>query len=242
MSRIIREETSIDLFGLYARAFAVVASENGRIVNQKILVNVEIGPRERLTVKLRFDDEYRNGHETFAITGTLRNTRLVGDRGIISCGCLHDEIAQHVPKLAHLIKWHLTSINGPMHYLANTIYHAGDHDHNGLRAGERRQIRNGKTGQLAWKLEDVPAKYLDSNEPPPPVTLNYVPWEIVGEGKVRDLAAARRAAVWPDAPDEILMSEPEVLKAALEERLPALMVEFKRDMLACGFLWARSRV
>lgn len=40
-----------------------------------------------------------------------------------SGGCLHDEIKEHFPELAHLITWHLVSQGGvPMHYLANGRY------------------------------------------------------------------------------------------------------------------------
>jgi len=42
-----------------------------------------------------------------------------------SGGCLHDEIAKHLPKIAKYIKWHLTSMTQPMHYLANSLYWAG---------------------------------------------------------------------------------------------------------------------
>lgn len=59
-----------------------------------------------------------------------------------------------------------------------------------------------------------------------------------GEGKARDLDAARRAAIWPDASDEILSADKATLSAALAERLPDLIAEFRRDMLATGFLWA----
>lgn len=57
------------------------------------------------------------------------------------------------------------------------------------------------------------------------------------EGKARDLDAAREAAKWPDAPDSILMAEPGELRAALEARLPALVEEFRADVIAAGFLW-----
>lgn len=46
--------------------------------------------------------------------------RWVEDSG----GCIHDEVAKHFPELAHLIKWHLSSTDGPMHYVANTVYWA----------------------------------------------------------------------------------------------------------------------
>lgn len=82
---------------------------------------------------VRYDDECRNGHNSFSITGTIR---VPGKRDCAACGCLHEEIAQAFPELAHLIKWHLSSSDGPMHYIANTSYHAGDRDCSGRRKGE----------------------------------------------------------------------------------------------------------
>jgi hypothetical protein len=58
-----------------------------------------------------------------------------------------------------------------------------------------------------------------------------------GKGKARELDSARRAAIWPDATDEQLTAEPEVLKAALLERLPGLLAEFRRDVESLGFTW-----
>lgn len=43
----------------------------------------------------------------------------------VAGGCMHDEVAEHFPEFAPYIRWHLTSLDGPMHYLANAIYHAG---------------------------------------------------------------------------------------------------------------------
>jgi hypothetical protein len=37
---------------------------------------------------------------------------------------MHEELAVVFPELAHLTKWHLVSTDGPMHYIANTTYHA----------------------------------------------------------------------------------------------------------------------
>ncbi len=66
---------------------------------------------------LRYDDECGNGHNSFAITGSVKKGRedLAG-------GCLHEDIATVFPELAPLIKWHLCSSDGPMHYIANTVY------------------------------------------------------------------------------------------------------------------------
>lgn len=85
-----------------------------------------------LRVKIRFDDQCDNKHNSFAITGDIVNKRGV----FIAGGCLHDDIGEVFPELSHLIKWHLSSTDGPMHYLENTLYLAGDRDSSGRRAGE----------------------------------------------------------------------------------------------------------
>lgn len=94
------------------------------------------GPRCTIRVEVRFDDERGNGHNTFAITGEVRDPRVRRDSGIVACGCLHDEIAAAFPELAPLIRWHLTATDGPMHYAANAVYHASDRDCWGRRKGE----------------------------------------------------------------------------------------------------------
>lgn len=193
-----------------------------------------------ITVSLRFDDQCKNGHETFSITGNTYRK----EQGVFrheSGGCIHQDIAEHFPELAHLIKWHLVSTDGPLHYIANTVYHAGDRDHNGLRKGERRQIRNGRTGKPSWILRTPSTQYHDGDAPPAEtVTLQWEPWCLEGEGKARDLSAARACAVWPDATDAELSQEPEDLKAELLARLPALLAAFKADMLAIGFEWPET--
>ncbi len=178
-------------------------------------------------------------------------------------GCIHDEIAKHFPELFPLIKWHLCSTDGPMHYEANTIYHAGDRDHHGLRKGERKPLQNPK-GEVFWELEAVNApgvlisttptgdKYRNAETVPlfildhdvkakhaPAIipVLRWVQQMIEGEGKERDLAAARSCAVWPEATDAELCQEPAELHKALSARLPALLGAFRKDVEACGFIW-----
>lgn len=75
-----------------------------------------------IRAKVRHDDNCRNGHNSFAVTGEVY---IPGKRDVEACGCMHDEIAQHFPELAHVIKWHLCSTDGPMHYVANSLYWAG---------------------------------------------------------------------------------------------------------------------
>lgn len=246
---VLRRETARTICGVEGRAMNVIADGAGGIANQTWLTSREYregGRRYRLTVNLRFDDECRNGHSTFAITGDIHAYDAPRWRWE-SGGCLHDDIAQRFPALAHLIPWHLVSTDGPMHYVANTVYLAGDRDCNGLRAGEVRQIRNGKTGLPSWRLATVnaagneiphPATYVDSATPPDVNARHaYLPWTRTGEGKVRQLDAARQAAVWPDATDAELCAEPEALKAALTARLPIVLERFRAAMAACGFLY-----
>lgn len=195
----------------------------------------ERGVRHQITVEMRFDDNCRNGKHSFAITGDIR---YKGERSWVSGGCIHEEIAKYFPELKPLIKWHLFDQTGPMHYVANTLYLAGDRDCWGLRKGEQRQIRNGRTGELAWIRKGADTKYHDGPEAPTDtVTLAWEPWMRTGEGKARQLDAARSVAVWPEATDAELCQEPEALKAALLARLPALIAAFRADMDACGFAW-----
>jgi hypothetical protein len=254
MNSIIKHEAAILVHGVEARAFNVVAEDaTGRIRNQKIGATRfyrEKGRSYRIAVELSFDDQCNNGHETFAITATIDEMRAGRYRDYMG-GCCHDEIAKRFPEFAHLIKWHLVSTDGPMHYLANTIYHASERDHNGLLKGEKRQLKNGKTGLPAWELvavvngEEVPLhkldRYLDAESEPIAPIFKYAPWCRVGEGKERELDHARSCAVWPDASDEILCSDKETLKAALIARLPGLLESFKADMLAAGFVWPEKR-
>lgn len=212
----------------------------------------EGGARYVIRFEARFDDNCRNGHNDFAITGEVwaatHGGRKIG-RDMVAGGCIHEDIAKHFPEVAHVIKWHLTGEAGPMHYAANAVYLADNRDHYGLLAGERRQIRNGRTGVLAWHLvaiddagEEVEIHTLQKyrySETQPPAThrLEYRPWYRIGEGKPRDLDAARRVAIWPDATDEELSVEPAELRAALEARLPALLAEFRAMIDGSGFLW-----
>ena len=242
-NEIVRPEAQVTVFGVQARAHNVVQNtDTGRILNQEIAVFGRpikgYGTNASISVKLRFDDSCRNGHESFAITAEVRRPN---QRDVEAGGCLHDDIAKVFPELAPLIKWHLTSTDGPMHYVANTCYHAGDRDCNGLRRGERKPIL-GPDKVPTWVPKITPEKYVKGTQQPVPVLVEYEPWCHEGEGKERDLAAARRCAVWPDATDEELCQECPELEAALKARLPALLAEFKQAMLEIGFIYPEEKV
>lgn len=234
---MLKNEQAVTVHGVNARAFAVVAWPegnqhwNGKIANQRISarrVYSENGRQYSITVVMRFDDKYKNGHEDFAITADIRE-----DGREYMGGCCHDEIAKHFPEFAHLIRWHLVGVDGPMHYIANTTYHADEHGpthawvyYQGRSASDPLKLGDDSVKEMilgylkafdARKAEGQPGYRVQWDEK---------------TAKVAHLEHARSTAVWPDATLEQLRD-----KAALAARLPALLEEFKRDMLAVGFIY-----
>jgi hypothetical protein len=69
-----------------------------------------------MTATVRYDDRCGNGHNTLSVTADLTDG---------SGGACHELIAEHFPELVPLIKWHLVSTDGPMHYIENTMYWLG---------------------------------------------------------------------------------------------------------------------
>lgn len=79
----------------------------------------------------------------FSLTGDVYSGTVAHECYLDRCGCVHDDIAKHLPNLKPYLKWHLTAINsGPMHYLTNTLYHAGNLDYNGLQKGDVHLYKN----------------------------------------------------------------------------------------------------
>ena len=77
----------------------------------------------KVFVNVRYDDTCRNGHNSLGITCDIyERGRDVGG------GCQHELVVKVKPDLADLIKWHLTSTDGPLHYVANTMYWADKGD------------------------------------------------------------------------------------------------------------------
>ena len=77
-----------------------------------------------IVVEIRHDDECGNGHNSFTITGDIHKHGRRSDSAWLIGGCIHDKIEKHFPELAQYLKWHLCSTDGPMHYVANSLYHA----------------------------------------------------------------------------------------------------------------------
>lgn len=269
MNQILKAETAGHMLGVPGRFANVIGEPGASVLASQTFISESrpcpsYGEHCTIRAEVRFDDNCRNGHNSFAITGDVRDSRYRGSRGEVAGGCVHDEIAKAFPELAPLIRWHLTSSDGPMHYFANTVFHAGDRDHNGLREGEKRQLVNGRTKEKVWELVAINAEGIGISATPtgdeyrhnetvplfilqttcdgdaPRLATPILRWEpqwIVGKGKARDLDAARRTAVWPDASDAELSVEPEALKLALAKRHAFLVANFKQDMIGAGFIW-----
>lgn len=91
---------------------------------------------EVFVIKLRYDDSCGNGHNTFSITvdGWYSMRRFKANRDIDFGGCTHELIAKHAPQFAPLTKWHLVSDDGPLHYIASTVYWAKEGNLEAARA------------------------------------------------------------------------------------------------------------
>ncbi len=141
---LIRAESAHSINGVPGRLFALhrppAPWKAGTFANQSWVSEPRkisgYGTGAVMTVDIRFDDRCKNGHNDFAITADVVTPASRRRNDIEAGGCLHDEIAQVFPELAHLIRWHLSSTEGPMHYIGNVTYHASDRDYNGRAKGE----------------------------------------------------------------------------------------------------------
>jgi len=299
----IAQETTRTILGVPGRAFDVItwhgngsAKAPNEIANQKWISERRALPRDpdglRVQAEIRFDDNCKNGHKSFAITGETTTPR----GRVESCGCIHDDIAKAFPELVPLIQWHLMNETGPMHYAANVCYHAGNRDCHGklenepygwryaLTFGENPILHKfTKEHKFLPFLQDSKDSGYDfeviqlDHAPEPDGRRLYRPkftfggygkkWHEgpfdseldavaflhalqncephftqyatqYGEGKARDLDAARNAAIWPDASDADLSVSRSELESALTARLPAIVAEFRGAMIHdCGFIW-----
>lgn len=81
-------------------------------------------PKKRVEVNIRLNDECKNGHADFAITGTVYEQYANGRWFDAEGGCIHDVIARCFPKFKPFIDLHLCDAKGaPMYAQANGFYH-----------------------------------------------------------------------------------------------------------------------
>ena len=208
-----------------------VLTKSQKIIYGPKIYTDERGMMHKLTVTVRHDDECGNGHNSFAITGEEYLKTKYGQWKLYAGGCMHKTIAEHFPTLAPYIKYHLMSTDGPMHYLANTLYHVKEH---------------GPTHAWVYYTVQDPLKLIEQEE----ILLTYPTSDKAQEAegkpgyrvvydektsKKRNLDYARSSAVWPEATDEELLSPD--LEIRLKARLPKLMEEFQQAVESLGLVY-----
>lgn len=114
---------------------------------------------EIVKIKMSCDDECKNGHDTFSITGEVYkpNTKVFSDRNMISCGCVHDDILEARPDLKLLVDLHLSDGDGsPIFAIENGWYHLCQNINTGAKylrisTNEANALRNGtKEDFIKW--------------------------------------------------------------------------------------------
>ena len=202
----------------------------------------ENGETRVVIAKIRYDDRCKNGRNTFSIVGEVYGphgdrhpnpARTNGGKVVYmeSCGCVHDDVEKAIPELAPLLKWHLTSSDGPMHYVANTMYHAESKEvcKGWIHSKERTIAGISLLGRCVKYTSTAEAEKVIAEAPE---MFFFVPDE--KSAKTADLDAARRSAIWMDATDADLTQPAADLKRALLARLPALMLEFRSAVESVG--------
>jgi hypothetical protein len=82
------------------------------------------GERVDIIVNICLNDECKNGHQDFAITGEIYEAGERGDRAMISAGCCHDAILKIFPEYKIFVDLHLSDYSGaPMYAAGNGFYH-----------------------------------------------------------------------------------------------------------------------
>lgn len=94
-----------------------------RYTTTKTSVNY-YGEKADIIVKIRLNDECKNGHQDFSITGDIYKAGRRGDNNYLAGGCIHEEIAKHFPQFKIFIRLHLADAKGvPMYAVENGFYH-----------------------------------------------------------------------------------------------------------------------
>ncbi len=81
-----------------------------------------------LIIKIHLNDECKNGHQDFSITGNVyEKGKPLADKYNICCGAIGDEIVKVCPGLEIFNDLHLCDYNGaPMYAIENGFYHLND--------------------------------------------------------------------------------------------------------------------
>ncbi|MDH6354709.1 hypothetical protein M2132_001038 [Dysgonomonas sp. PH5-45] len=84
---------------------------------------VKIVGSKKIVVKIRLNDECKNGHQDFAITADIYEKKGNGQYYHSCGGCCHDEILKYFPKFKIFVDLHLSDYSGaPMYATENGYY------------------------------------------------------------------------------------------------------------------------
>lgn len=88
-------------------------------------INFE-GKPSTIYVQIRLNDECKNGHQDFSITGGIYGNQngIKTDRSHLTSGCIHEEISQYFPEFKNFVDLHSCDYNGvPMYAVENGFFH-----------------------------------------------------------------------------------------------------------------------
>lgn len=86
-------------------------------------INYE-GTKATIYVDIHLNDQCKNGHQDFSITGDIYKGAGKADRNFITGGCIHEDILEHFPDFAQFVSLHLCDVYGaPMYAIENGFYH-----------------------------------------------------------------------------------------------------------------------
>lgn len=129
-----------------------------------------------MSVTIRYDDKCGNGHNTFSITGTIKELNSIRRNSTICCGCIHEEIKKYFPEFAHLIKWHLCNSDMPLYYIDDTLYYASNSKSSKYKVGEPNRwgkVLKFNRSFITYKFSKDFLSFLENNNN------NNLPFEVV---------------------------------------------------------------
>lgn len=161
-------------------------------------------------------------------------------------------IVKHLPQLKPLQKWYRSTSEEPLGYFS-AVYHAGDRDISGHRAGEvvAAEYYVGYHHGSHGVLESALCLFRDGKPEPAVFKTKSMATKtakacggcvsehvlVRGMGKSRGFEEARQLARWPDATDKQRSVSSKRLRLRLEQRLPIVMKQFQEDVENIGLMW-----